>query len=348
MNSTEHPFIPGFEEDAGPVGAARRERHVGAISERAEWDEMETLHGFTLLPFERDVPSGPTADAGMPASIAGVETEAAGRHGIADPTRRSYAPAVRVRIATPGFVSTITKIANRRRPVFRTSDESDAFPRRDNCSTAVPAMSDKDTFGPRLRSERERRGISLETIASVTNVGVELWQGLERNDFSRWPTGIFARAFVRDYARAVGVDSDEVVDEFCRLFPIGDRRAARVIRAQAQLIGQAPEYQDETALIPGGVERRASAPSAIQKAAAQGYFVPRTFAAILDTAAVLTAGSVLSLAAPVGFGASMAIAALVYYTAGTLLTGRSPGSRATDLLRQRIPTLFVQDRRAHA
>ena len=101
-------------------------------------------------------------------------------------------------------------------------------------------MSDRDTFGPRLRSERERRGISLETIAVVTNVSIDLWQGLERNDFSRWPTGIFARAFVRDYAKAVGLDADEVVDEFCRLYPIGDRRADRLIRAQAELIGHDP------------------------------------------------------------------------------------------------------------
>ena len=68
-------------------------------------------------------------------------------------------------------------------------------------------MSDRDTFGPRLRAERERRGISIETIASVTKVGGDLWDGLERNDFSRWPSGIFARAFVRDYARAIGLDS---------------------------------------------------------------------------------------------------------------------------------------------
>ena len=70
-------------------------------------------------------------------------------------------------------------------------------------------MSDRETFGPRLRAERERRGISLDTIASVTKVGGDLWEGLERNDFSRWPSGIFARAFVRDYARAIGLDSDE-------------------------------------------------------------------------------------------------------------------------------------------
>ena len=210
-------------------------------------------------------------------------------------------------------------------------------------------MSERDTFGPRLRSERERRGISLETIASVTNVGVELWQGLERNDFSRWPTGIFARAFVRDYARAVGLDSDEVVEEFCRLFPIGDRRASRVIRAQAELIGHAPEYQDDLALIPGGVDRRASGRAAVaEQRARRVRLVPRTVAAVLDTAAVLTAATLVSFVAPIGFWASIAVTAIVYYTAGTVLTGSSPGSRATDLLRQRIPTLFVQDRRAHA
>src|SRR4051794_35799353 len=32
----------------------------------------------------------------------------------------------------------------------------------------VPAMSEDHTFGPRLRSERERRGISIDTIVTVT------------------------------------------------------------------------------------------------------------------------------------------------------------------------------------
>ena len=50
-------------------------------------------------------------------------------------------------------------------------------------------MSERDTFGPRMRRERERRGISLETIATLTNVSIELWQGFERNDLSRWPKG---------------------------------------------------------------------------------------------------------------------------------------------------------------
>ena len=117
-------------------------------------------------------------------------------------------------------------------------------------------MSERDTFGPRLRRERERRGISLETLSARTNVSVELWMGLEANDFSKWPGGLFARAFVRDYARVVGLDAEEVVDDFCRLYPIGDRRLQPTLRAQAELIGHDFQPVDETKLIPGGVDRR--------------------------------------------------------------------------------------------
>src|SRR5687767_322667 len=143
-------------------------------------------------------------------------------------------------------------------------------------------MSDRDTFGPRLRSERERRGISLVTIASVTKVGVELWEGLERNDFSRWPTGIFARAFIRDYALAVGLDPNEVIDEFCRLFPIGDRRADRLIRAHGELIGHA--VASDTSMIPATGDRRATGrEKAEQSRQRRIRLAPRTVAAGVDT-----------------------------------------------------------------
>jgi hypothetical protein len=213
-------------------------------------------------------------------------------------------------------------------------------------------MSERDTFGPRLRCERERRGISLETISTLTNVGVELWEGLERNDFSRWPSGIFARAFIRDYARSVGLDADEIVDEFCRLFPVGDRRTARVIRAQAELIGHDPEYHDEPQLIPGGVERRGTGrPGAGPQApAARFRIAPRTLAAAFDTVAVGSCAAVMALLTPVSFWPSLGIVALVYYAAGTIATGASPGARVTELLQHRVPTLFAPaaHRRAHA
>jgi len=129
-------------------------------------------------------------------------------------------------------------------------------------------MSERDTFGPRLRRERERRGISLETIATRTNVSVELWIGLECNDFSKWPGGLFARAFVRDYAKIIGVDPDEAIEDFCRLYPIGDRRAIPLIHAQAELIGHECTATDDPSLIPGGVDRRGAPADGDKPAAA--------------------------------------------------------------------------------
>ena len=212
-------------------------------------------------------------------------------------------------------------------------------------------MSERDTFGPRLQRERERRGITLETISALTNVGVELWDGLERNDFSRWPRGIFARAFIRDYARAVGLDADEIVDEFCRLFPVGDRRTGRVIRAQAELIGHQPEYHDEPQLIPGGVDRRGTARPAGEPPSATSRFriAPRTLAAAFDTVVIASCAAATALLTSVSFWPAVGIVALVYYAAGTIATGTSPGTRVTELLQHRVPTLFdTAHRRAHA
>jgi hypothetical protein len=98
-------------------------------------------------------------------------------------------------------------------------------------------MSEREAFGPNLRRIRVQCGISVHDITAATNVSAALWEGLERNDLTRWPTGIYARSYVRSYAKAIGVDPEATVDEFCRWFPHGDRRAEIVIRGHAEIIG---------------------------------------------------------------------------------------------------------------
>ena len=212
-------------------------------------------------------------------------------------------------------------------------------------------MSDRETFGPRLRSERERRGISIETIVTVTKVGADLWLGLERNDFSKWPSGIFARAFLRDYAKAVGLDADDVVDEFCRLFPHGDRRAARLIKAQAEIIGHSPGALEDPALVPRDGDRRSIA--RVRKAQVRARRIrlaPRTVAAAIDVACTASLAMLGPALAGAGFWASAGVAGVVYYSLSTILSGASLGTHAVAFLRQRMPALFaVHDRsRAHA
>ena len=121
-------------------------------------------------------------------------------------------------------------------------------------------MRERDAFGPNLRRIRVQRGISIRDIVSATNVSAILWEGLERNDLSRWPTGIYARSNVRCYATAIGVDPDSTVDEFCRCFPHGDRRAELLIRGQAEIVGHMDlQWRDHLPPSVADGERRAGA-----------------------------------------------------------------------------------------
>jgi transcriptional regulator with XRE-family HTH domain len=71
-----------------------------------------------------------------------------------------------------------------------------------------------ESFGARLRQRREAQGIALETIAHETKNKLSRLQGLERDDLSHWPGGLFRRSFVRAYAQVVGLDPESAVREF--------------------------------------------------------------------------------------------------------------------------------------
>ena len=76
-----------------------------------------------------------------------------------------------------------------------------------------------ESFGARLRHHREQKGVSLQAIAQQTKIQKSLLEALERDDVTHWPAGIFRRAYVRDYAHAIGLDPDVLVREFVERFP---------------------------------------------------------------------------------------------------------------------------------
>lgn len=84
-------------------------------------------------------------------------------------------------------------------------------------------------FCAKLRAARERRGIPLTSIAATTKVSVSHLAALERNDLSRWPTGIYRRAWIRGYAAAVGLPVDATTDEFLVAFDPTPPRAADAV-----------------------------------------------------------------------------------------------------------------------
>jgi transcriptional regulator with XRE-family HTH domain len=169
-------------------------------------------------------------------------------------------------------------------------------------------MDDTTTLGGYLRAERERRGLALRTVADCTKVSLPFLEGLESDDISRWPGGIFRRAFVRSYAEAVGLDPDDVHRRFEQQHKPPTSETAS---------GEPGFATTEVAVLEQTLGARV---------AAARVRIPASRVRYLGTAADLTVAVVLA------FGSAAAGSRLLwpvlmiaaYYAAGVLLTGTSP------------------------
>jgi transcriptional regulator with XRE-family HTH domain len=79
-------------------------------------------------------------------------------------------------------------------------------------------IAEQRAFGERLRRQRRQKNLTLTEIAASTKVGASHYAALERGDCSRWPGGVYNRAFIRAYAKAVDLDPDETAAEFAEYF----------------------------------------------------------------------------------------------------------------------------------
>src|SRR5215470_9567890 len=76
------------------------------------------------------------------------------------------------------------------------------------------AKSATTSFGERMKRERELRGIKLEEIAESTKIGKRNLVALEEEHFDQLPGGIFNKGFVRAYAKYLGLDEEQAVNDF--------------------------------------------------------------------------------------------------------------------------------------
>ena len=66
--------------------------------------------------------------------------------------------------------------------------------------------------GQQLSEARQRRNLTLADISRTTKIPVHLLAAIERNDEAHLPQQFFRRAFVRAYAKEVGVNADDLLD----------------------------------------------------------------------------------------------------------------------------------------
>jgi cytoskeleton protein RodZ len=68
-----------------------------------------------------------------------------------------------------------------------------------------------------LRRERLSRGFELDTISRELKISARFLEAIEGNDFKKLPGGVFAKSFVRQYARMLGLDEEELAGEVQRI-----------------------------------------------------------------------------------------------------------------------------------
>jgi cytoskeletal protein RodZ len=73
------------------------------------------------------------------------------------------------------------------------------------------------TLGEKLRQAREERGISISEVAEQTRISSLYLKSIEDDNYKPLPGCIFNKGFVRSYAKYVGLDEQEALQDYARL-----------------------------------------------------------------------------------------------------------------------------------
>lgn len=93
----------------------------------------------------------------------------------------------------------------------------------------------KSGFGEALAAARKKKALSVEQVATELNILKRYVEAMEHENYSALPEKAFARGFVINYAKLVGLDSDHIVGQFLAGHP--SSQAKESIRSPLQPMG---------------------------------------------------------------------------------------------------------------
>lgn len=83
-------------------------------------------------------------------------------------------------------------------------------------------------LGLRLKSTREEKKLTLEELQEITKIQKRYLQSIEEGKLDTLPGPFYARAFVKSYAEAVGIDPDELFDEYANELPATNKQVSEI------------------------------------------------------------------------------------------------------------------------
>lgn len=74
-------------------------------------------------------------------------------------------------------------------------------------------------LGTRLKEARLSKGYSLDDLQEITKIQKRYLVGIEEGNYSIMPGSFYVRAFIKQYAEAVGLDAEEILETYKKELP---------------------------------------------------------------------------------------------------------------------------------
>lgn len=74
-------------------------------------------------------------------------------------------------------------------------------------------------LGQRLKEARNDKGLSIEEIQSITKIQKRYLHAIEEGNYELLPGNFYTRAFIKNYAEAVGLGGEELLEEYASEIP---------------------------------------------------------------------------------------------------------------------------------
>jgi len=94
---------------------------------------------------------------------------------------------------------------------------------------------DLKELGSLLKDERERQGLTIEQIMEITKVSRVNINAIESGNRDEFPHEVYAKGFIKNYAKSLGLDSEEIGENFSQIMASGITEAGREKREKEEL-----------------------------------------------------------------------------------------------------------------
>ena len=101
-----------------------------------------------------------------------------------------------------------------------------------------------EEIGQRLRDARIEKGYTLDDLQQITKIQKRYLVAIEEGNFDQLPGNFYVRAFIRQYAETVGVDGNQLLNEYAQTVP--DPQTT-------ESVAEAPDHKRALATEPSGI-----------------------------------------------------------------------------------------------